>query len=119
MAKVPCTYNYAIQNVVYLVAVNVCKAAGTGLPSSKCRSLAIIIASQHEPATDACTGHKRRQQTCRELHGLPVSASRNYLIDAASIVVKVLLCGDGEAEFKADHLQMLNQHLLLSLLNQL
>ena len=53
MAKVPCTYNYAIQNVVYLVAVNVCKAAGTDLLSRKFRSLAIIIASQHEPARDA------------------------------------------------------------------
>jgi hypothetical protein len=52
----------------------------------QCCTLAAIITSQDEPATNACRRHKRRQKTSGQLNGFAVSTSRNDLVDAASAI---------------------------------
>ncbi len=76
-----------------------------GLSASKLRTLAALLAGQHESTANATATHKRRQQTGWKLDGGSIIARRHNFVDDSTVVRQVLLGGDVQVENKSIHAQ--------------
>ncbi len=66
-------------------------------------ALAAFITGQHKTAADTAAVHKRDQQRGRELHRAAIGTAGQYIFDFATVVLKIVLGRNVQAEFEAKH----------------
>ncbi|WP_342616989.1 hypothetical protein [Rhodoferax sp. GW822-FHT02A01] len=76
---------------------------GMGLPTHQLCAFAIFITGQHKLPSNAPAGHMRRQQSGRELDRATINTLGYDLIDAAAVILQVLLRSQIQAENKLLH----------------
>ena len=73
------------------------------LPPLQFRTFSIITAGEHEVSANANAGHKRREESGRELHGGSVGTCRNDFVDTSAVMLEVFLSGEVQVENKVVH----------------